>query len=102
MDLAGRLICPLPAVDDDPADVLETVDEPSFSTDRTAQGAERVPASERRREISRRRIRKKKCQLLKRKAEKASVSDKAGIAAKLRKLTPGAEELVKRWSLEDR
>jgi hypothetical protein len=39
---------------------------------------------------------------LKRKAEKASISDKAGIATKLRQLTPGAEELVKRWSLEDR
>ncbi|HJN11272.1 MAG: hypothetical protein QGG09_01090 [Pirellulaceae bacterium] len=61
-----------------------------------------MSGSERRREISRRRIRKRKCQILKRKAEKASISDKAGIATKLRQLTPGAEELVKRWSLEDR
>ena len=61
-----------------------------------------MSGSERRREISRRRTRKKKCQILKRKSEKASVSDKAGIATKLRQLTPGAEELVKRWSLEER
>jgi len=61
-----------------------------------------VSGSERRREISRRRVRKKKVQILKRKAEKASVSDKAAIATKLRQLTPGAEELVQRWSLEER
>ncbi len=61
-----------------------------------------MSGSERRREISRRRTRRKKVELLKRKAEKASVSDKTAIAAKLRKLTPGAEELVARWALEDR
>ena len=61
-----------------------------------------MPGSERRREISRRRIRKKKIQILKRKADKASVSDKAGIATKLRQITPGAELLVERWALEER
>lgn len=61
-----------------------------------------MSGSERRREISRRRTRKKNVQILKRKAEKGSVSDKAAIAAKLRKLTPGAEELVERWALEER
>lgn len=61
-----------------------------------------MAGSERRREISRRRTRKKNVQILKRKAEKASVSDKAVIATKLRKITPGAEELVERWALEER
>jgi len=61
-----------------------------------------VAGSERRREISRRRTRTKKVQILKRKLEKASVSDKAAIATKLRKMTPGAEELVERWALEER
>ena len=61
-----------------------------------------MAGSERRREISRRRTRKKNVLILKRKAEKASVSDKAAIATKLRKITPGAEELVERWALEDR
>jgi len=61
-----------------------------------------VSGSERRREISRRRTRRKKVEILKRKAEKGSVSDKAAIATKLRNLTPGAEILVERWGLEER
>ncbi len=61
-----------------------------------------MAGSERRREISRRRTRRKKVEHLKKRAEKASVSDKAAIAAKLRQLTPGAEELVERWGLEER
>ena len=57
---------------------------------------------ERRREIRRRRSRRKKINLLKRKAEAANASEKASIARKIRQLTPGGNELVARLALEDR
>ena len=57
---------------------------------------------ERRREIRRRRSRAKKKDILRRKAEGASPSEKTAIANKLRALTPGAPEIIARWSLEDR
>ncbi len=37
-----------------------------------------------------------------RKVKKATVSEKTVIAEKLRKLTPGAEEIIARWELEKR
>ena len=40
--------------------------------------------------------------ILKRRAVNASVSEKAIIAEKIRKLTPGAEELILRLALEER
>lgn len=58
--------------------------------------------SERQKEIKRRRHRKEKLAQLKRRAEKASASEKAVIAAKIRRLTPGAEEIIARWGLEER
>jgi Family of unknown function (DUF6800) len=58
--------------------------------------------SERTREIRRRRTRRKKMDLLKKKAEKANSSEKAAIAEKIRKLTPGAEGIIARLSLEER
>jgi len=61
-----------------------------------------VPSSERQRELKRRRHRRKKVAHFKLKAQKASVSEKAEIANKLRNLTPGAEELIVNWQLEDR
>lgn len=39
---------------------------------------------------------------VKRKAGKASPSEKAHLAAKIRRLTPGAEDLIVRIGLEDR
>ena len=57
---------------------------------------------ERMREIQRRRSRKKKLTLLKKKAAKANSSEKAVIAAKLRKLTPGAEVVIANLGLEGR
>ena len=59
-------------------------------------------ASERQKEIKRRRHRRKKMTQLKRRAEKATVSEKAVIATKIRSLTPGAEGIIEKLSLEER
>jgi hypothetical protein len=56
---------------------------------------------ERNKEIRRRRHRRKKLGQFKKRLEKASASEKSVIAAKLRNLTPGAEELIRRWQLVD-
>lgn len=56
--------------------------------------------SERKKEIKRRRHRRKKLDLFSKKLAKANESEKALIAEKLRGLTPGAEGLIKDWSLE--
>jgi hypothetical protein len=61
-----------------------------------------MAGSERGREIRRRRHRKKKLGLLKGRIEKASSSEKAAIASKLREMTPGAEVIIAAHSLEDR
>jgi len=57
---------------------------------------------ERNRELRRRRHRRKKLSILSRKLEKATVSERAAIADKLRSLTPGAEVIIDRWELEKR
>lgn len=57
---------------------------------------------ERHKEIGRRRHRKKKLSILKRKSLKANASEKAVIAAKIRRLTPGAEVIIANWGLEER
>ena len=59
-------------------------------------------AIERMREIRRRRSRRKKLGILKRKAMKANASEKTAIAAKLRKLTPGADVIIANLGLEAR
>ncbi len=59
-------------------------------------------AIERMREIRRRRSRKKKMAILKKKALKANASEKVAIAAKIRKLTPGAEVVIANLGLEAR
>jgi uncharacterized protein with von Willebrand factor type A (vWA) domain len=58
-----------------------------------------VSASERRRELGRRRSRKEKLTKLKGKLPKATQSEKTEIARKLRELTPGAELLIAQWKL---
>lgn len=58
--------------------------------------------SDRMQEIKRRRHRKKKMAKLKLRAGKASVSEKAIIAAKIRNLTPGAEQIIEKLQLEER
>ncbi|MEO8493633.1 MAG: DUF6800 family protein [Planctomycetota bacterium] len=58
--------------------------------------------SERQREIRRRRTRQHKMGIWKRRAATATVSEKAILAEKIRKITPGAEELITRLALEER
>jgi hypothetical protein len=56
--------------------------------------------TERTRELRRRRHRRKQVSKLLNKAEKASAADKAVIAAKLRRLTPGASVIIANHNLE--
>ncbi len=58
--------------------------------------------SERRKEIKRRRHRRKKMDQLRRKLDKATVSEKAHIAEKIRQLTPGGERVIEHLALEER
>ena len=58
-----------------------------------------MSASERKRELRRRRSRTEKLTKLKKKLPKATQSEKTEIARKLRNLTPGAEALIERWQL---
>ncbi len=55
--------------------------------------------SERHKEIKRRRKRKEQVGKIARRAEKASASEKELLANKLRRMTPGASELVDRLQL---
>jgi uncharacterized protein DUF6800 len=55
--------------------------------------------SDRAQEIKRRRHRKKKLAIFKRRLKKATVSEKAVIADKIRRLTPGGEVIVEAWGL---
>ena len=57
---------------------------------------------ERHKEIRKRRHRKKKLKVYKRRLAKATISEKAHIAAKIRKLTPGAEVIIANLALEER
>jgi len=59
-----------------------------------------VSCSERKRELRRRRHRKKKMSVLSRKLSKATVSERAVIADKLRALTPGGEVIIANWDVE--
>jgi hypothetical protein len=61
-----------------------------------------VSASERQRELRRRRHRRKKLEIFNRKLAKATVSEKAVIAEKIRSLTPGGDIIVERLDLEKR
>jgi hypothetical protein len=61
-----------------------------------------VPSGiERNRELRRRRKRTKTYAKMKAKLAKASPAEKAEIARKLRLMTPGAENLIVAWQLED-
>jgi hypothetical protein len=55
---------------------------------------------ERHKELNQRRHRRKKLATLKRRAAKANASEKAAIAAKIRKMTSGAETIIANWGLE--
>lgn len=58
--------------------------------------------SERHKEIKRRRHRREKLAHLKKRLEKATVSERAAIADKIRRLTPGGRAIVEQWDLEKR
>ena len=58
--------------------------------------------SDRKQEIKRRRHRKKKLTVFKRKLKKATASEKAVIAEKIRKMTPGAEIVIANLGIEDK
>ena len=57
--------------------------------------------SERGKEIKRRRQRRKKLAHLAKRLEKATVSQKTHIVAKIRRLTPGAEVIIDAWGLRE-
>ena len=57
---------------------------------------------ERQKELRRRRKRKQKLNILKRKAAKATPSEKTVIANKIRNMTPGAEVIIATMGLEER
>jgi uncharacterized protein DUF6800 len=57
---------------------------------------------ERQKELRRRRKRKQKLKVIKRKLEKATPSEKAALAGKIRNMTPGAEVIIARLGLEER
>ncbi len=57
--------------------------------------------TERTRELRRRRQRKKKLLLLRKKCVKANKSEKAVIAQKLRRLTPGAEFVIESLGIKN-
>jgi len=61
-----------------------------------------VSICERKKELRRRRHRRKKLAQLAKRLKKATVSEKAIIAEKIRKLTPGAETIIAAWGLEQR
>jgi hypothetical protein len=58
--------------------------------------------SERGKEIKRRRHRRKKLTQFAKRLKKATVSEKAVIVGKVRRLTPGAEVIIDAWQLRER
>jgi hypothetical protein len=57
---------------------------------------------QRHRELKQRRHRKKKLKVFKRRLAKATASEKAHIATKIRRLTPGGDTIVANLGLEER
>jgi hypothetical protein len=57
---------------------------------------------ERQKELGRRRKRRKKLNTLKRRMAKANASEKAVIATKIRRMTPGADVIIANWGLEEK
>jgi hypothetical protein len=58
--------------------------------------------SDRKQEIKRRRHRRKKIVIFKRKLKKATTSEKAAIAERVRRLTPGCEQVIDNLKLESK
>jgi hypothetical protein len=53
-------------------------------------------------EIKRRRKRRQKVDKFKKRLKKATVSERAVMADKLRRMTPGCEVIIENWGLEER
>jgi len=58
-----------------------------------------MAGTERQRELRKRRHRAKKLGKLHKKCEKANKTEKAAIVHKLRRLSPGADQLIQAWKL---
>lgn len=58
--------------------------------------------SERQKEIRRRRHRRGKLLKLRQKFEKANAAEKATIVEKVRRLTPGADQVFANWGVEEK
>jgi len=58
-----------------------------------------MAGTERQRELRKRRHRTKKLGKLHKKCEKANKTEKAAIVHKLRRLSPGADQLIQAWKL---
>jgi hypothetical protein len=56
--------------------------------------------SDRKQEIKRRRHRRKKFNIVKRKLKKATTSEKVAIAERIRKMTPGCEQVIVNFKIE--
>ncbi len=61
-----------------------------------------MPCSERRKEIKRRRHRRKRIAQFGEKLSKATVSERATMAEKLRGMTCGSQVIIDKWELEKR
>ncbi len=61
-----------------------------------------MSCSERKKELRRRRHRRKKVSQFSRKLAKATVSERAAIADKLRALSPGGQVVIDAWEIEKR
>ena len=57
--------------------------------------------SERKKEIKRRRHRRRKLERWKAKLPNATPAERAAIAERVRKLTPGGEQIVEKWGIQD-
>jgi hypothetical protein len=60
-----------------------------------------VSISERKKEIKRRRHRKAKLAKLHAKLQKCNPAERAAIAVQVRRVTPGAETVIKNWGLKE-
>jgi hypothetical protein len=88
--------------------VLHHGDQPSVAAgdgrrirhDEDERGKQSVGSIERKKELKRRRHRRSKIGRLQRRVEKATASEKAVIADKLRRLSPGGQGIVARWGLD--
>ena len=61
-----------------------------------------VSSLERRKELKRRRHRREKLVRWKRRAENATASERSVLADKIRRLTPGGDEIITRLGLQER